>query len=133
MKGISDVIAMLLMLVITIGLVGLAYSYISGVFTARTAVVLSIAPEASSCTPTQITVAVRNDGTTASGTVTLSITAPNGANACSNPANPTISSVPPGQQVTTSCTRASGQGSGYYRVVASTAGSVAQGMIYCAS
>jgi len=36
MKGISTIIATLLMLVITIGLAGMAYSYISGVFTART-------------------------------------------------------------------------------------------------
>ena len=133
MKGISDVIAMLLMLVVTIGLVGLAYSYISGVFTARTAVVLSIVSEASFCNSTAITVAVRNDGTSPSGAVTLSITAPNGANACSNPANPTITSIPPGGQQTTSCSRVSGQGAGYYRVVASTAGSTAQGLIYCVS
>ena len=133
MKGISDVIAMLLMLVITIGLVGLAYSYISGVFTARTAVVLSIVPEASSCNSTAITVAVRNDGISPSGAVTLFITAPNGANACSNPANPTITSISPGTQATASCTRVSGQGAGYYRIVASTAGSTAQGMIYCVS
>ena len=133
MKGISDVIAILLMLVVTVGLVGLAYSYISGVFTARTAVVLSIVADASFCNSTTITVAVRNDGTSPSGTVTLSITAPNGANACSSPANPTISSIPPGVQSTASCTRVSGQGAGYYRIVATTAGSSASGMVYCAS
>lgn len=36
MKGISTIIATLLMLIITIALAGMAYTYISGVFTART-------------------------------------------------------------------------------------------------
>ena len=127
MKGISDVIAMLLMLVITIGLVGLAYSYISGVFTARTAVVLSIVPEASSCTSTTITVAVRNDGTSPSGNVTVTVTNPAGqSNTC------TITSIAAGQQQTCSISRGTTLvGSGYYRVVATTAGSTTQGMIYC--
>jgi len=131
MRGISDVIAMLLMLVITIGLVGLAYSYISGVFTARTAVVLTVVPEASSCTSNTITVAVRNDGTTTSGRVTLKITDPNGNNACTS--DPSIDYISPGSQETAICTRASTQVAGYYRIVASTSGSTAQGMIYCAS
>jgi FlaG/FlaF family flagellin (archaellin) len=135
MKGISDVIAMLLMLVVTIGLVGLAYSYISGVFTARTAVVLNIVPEASSCTPTSITVAVRNDGISPSGAVTLRITAPDGSDACTNTNNLVINSIPPGSvaQPPQACSRATGKGAGYYRIVATTAGSTAQGMVYCAS
>ena len=131
MKGISDVIAMLLMLVITIGLVGLAYSYISGIFTSKTAVVLSIVPEASSCTPSTINIAVRNDGTSASGSVTISVTAPSGANACSNSVS--INSIGPGIQQTATCNRVSGQGAGYYKVVATTSGSTANGIIYCAS
>ena len=36
MKGVSAIVATLLMLIITIGLAGLAYSYISGVFTTKT-------------------------------------------------------------------------------------------------
>jgi len=40
MKGISDVVSILLMVVITIGLIGLAYSYLSGVFTSFSASVL---------------------------------------------------------------------------------------------
>jgi hypothetical protein len=120
------------MLVITIGLVGLAYSYISGIFAAKTSVVLSIVPEASSCTPSTINIAVRNDGTTASGSVTISVIAPNSANACTN--NPvTVNSINPGTQETATCNRVSGQGAGYYKVVATTYGSTANGMIYCAS
>jgi FlaG/FlaF family flagellin (archaellin) len=130
MKGISDVIAMLLMLVITIGLVGLAYSYISGVFTAKTAVVLSIVPEASSCTSDTITVAVRNDGTTASSSVTVTVTSPGG-----NKGSCSISSIPPGQQASCNIDRGTTgtTGTGYYRVVASTYGSTANGIIYCVS
>jgi FlaG/FlaF family flagellin (archaellin) len=129
MKGISDVIAMLLMLVITIGLVGLAYSYVSGVFTAKTAVVLNMVSEASSCTPSTINIAVRNDGTTASGSVTVTVTSPGGASgSCS------ITSIQAGQQASCSVSRGTTlTGSGYYRIVASTSGSTAQGMIYCAS
>jgi FlaG/FlaF family flagellin (archaellin) len=132
MKGISDVIAMILMLVVTIGLVGLAYSYISGVFTSRTAVVLSIDVGASSCTSSQIVVAVRNDGTSASGPVQLSISKPDGTSACSSITPNPITSINPGVYQTATCTR-SGTGSGYYKVVATTSGSSAQGIIYCVS
>jgi len=41
MKGISDVVAMLLMLVIAIGLVGVTYSFISTTITTRKAVILN--------------------------------------------------------------------------------------------
>ena len=40
MKTISDVISSILMLVITIGLIGLAYSYITGVFSSKFSYVL---------------------------------------------------------------------------------------------
>jgi FlaG/FlaF family flagellin (archaellin) len=131
MKGISDVIAMLLMLVITIGLVGLSYSYITGIFTARTAVVLNIVPEASSCTPATISVVVRNDGTTTSGAVNVSVTSPTGGIAMGS-CSP--SNIPAGQQANCPVSRGTTlTGPGYYRVVASTSGSTAQGIIYCAS
>lgn len=42
MKAISTIIATLLMLIITIGMASLAYSYISGVFTARTVKTIEI-------------------------------------------------------------------------------------------
>jgi FlaG/FlaF family flagellin (archaellin) len=132
MKGISDVIAMLLMLVITIGLVGVSYSYITGVFTARTAVVLSIDAGASSCTSSQIVVAVRNDGTSASGPVQITISKPDNQPACTTITPNPIPSINPGVYQTATCTR-SGTGSGYYKVFATTDGSSAQGIIYCAS
>jgi FlaG/FlaF family flagellin (archaellin) len=63
MKGITTVVATLLMLIITIALAGLAYTYISGVMTARTAIVLGI--DRTDCDPAtnNITVTIRNDGT----------------------------------------------------------------------
>ncbi len=59
MKGISDIIAMLLMLVITIAIAGLAYGFISGAFTARTR---AISLSDSFCVGTTGTAIVRNDG-----------------------------------------------------------------------
>ncbi|MCC5994348.1 MAG: hypothetical protein LM587_02045 [Candidatus Aenigmarchaeota archaeon] len=128
MKGISDVVAMLLMLVITIGLVGLAYTYISGVFTARTAVVLSIDPSNSYCNSTHLVVAIRNDGTSASGPIT--VVAYNATGASVSQSN-CINSV--GAGITGECVidRNPIPGAGIYKVVASTHGSTASGVIYC--
>lgn len=130
MKGISEVIAVLLMLVIVIGLTGLAYTYITGVFTARTAVVLSVDAAATTCAPNNgpITVFVRNDGTTASGIVTVSVTPPSGA----TPTCASIASIAAGGINSTTCTGRTG-GAGYYSIRASTTGSTASGSVYCAS
>jgi len=133
MKGISDVIAMLLMLVITIGLVGLAYSYITGVFTSRTAVVLSIDAADSYCNSTHLIVAVRNDGTSPTGSVTVvAYNATGASSSCSIQSPPGIG---PGTFSTCPIQRGANtiSGSGYYRITASTSGSAAQGMIYCSS
>ena len=75
-KGISTVIAALLMLIITIALAGFAYTYISGILTARTSVVLDIVEQ--SCIGEFIQVTIRNDGTAQSGTVTVTATDPDG-------------------------------------------------------
>ncbi|MGC9200844.1 MAG: hypothetical protein ACP5F8_02710, partial [Candidatus Aenigmatarchaeota archaeon] len=62
------------------------------------------------------------------GTVTVSVTSPTGASgSCS------ITSINAGQQASCSVSRNTLTGAGYYRVVASTSGSTANGMIYCAS
>ena len=129
MKAISDIIAVLLMLIITIGLAGLAYSYISGVFTSRTAVTLSIDAAGCSCNTTHVTVMVRNDGTAKSGTVTVTITDPNGKSA-----SDTISSIDPGTEQSVSIGRPSGStGAMYYSVRATTTGSSTSGSVYCPS
>jgi flagellin-like protein len=66
MKGVSAVIATILMLMITIAMAGVAYMYISGIFTAKTGVVIEIDETATNCAGTlgtTITVYVRNTGT----------------------------------------------------------------------
>ena len=131
MKGISDVIAMLLMLVITIGLVGLAYSYISGIFMSRTGVVLNIDTQNSYCDSSKLVIAVRNDGTIASGQVNVEVKDPSSGDTkttCS------IQSVPAGSYSSCPTISRSSAGitsSGYYRIVASTSGASTSGIIYC--
>jgi FlaG/FlaF family flagellin (archaellin) len=127
MKGISDVIAMLLMLVITIGLVGVAYSYIMGIFTARTAVTLEIDGGTTFCiNSTHAQVGVRNSGTSTSGTITIQIFNATGAFTTDS-----ILALSSGQLATKIMSRPSG--TGYFRVVASTTGTSASGTLYCSS
>ena len=61
LKGISAIIATLLILVITLGLAGLAYTYISRIFTSRTAT-LSLVDVY--CYGGRATAIIRNEGTT---------------------------------------------------------------------
>jgi flagellin-like protein len=125
MKGISTVIATLLMLIITIALAGLAYSYISGIFTARTAVVLTITDAV--CPGDAITVTVRNDGTAASGTITVSATAPNGAAAGS-----CTLTLNPGTSGSCNIDRPAGAPAGTYSLTASApAANPVRGNAYC--
>ena len=72
MKGISAVIAIILMLVITIALAGSAYMFISGIFTARTGKAISIVD--AYCVDGTATITIRNDGTQniAAGEITFS-------------------------------------------------------------
>jgi flagellin-like protein len=130
MKGISDIIAMLLMLVITIAIAGLAYGFISGILGGRTGVVLGIEP-ATYCTQNDIVVYVRNDGTTKSSNVTVEArTADNvAAGNCTIPGG-----IDPG--ITSSCTitRQAGAPAGTYTLIASATGaSTGRATVYCAS
>jgi len=61
MKGVSAVIATILMLIITIGLAGTAYVYISGMLTTKMEKTISVLD--ASCNGTHITMVVANDGT----------------------------------------------------------------------
>lgn len=64
MKGVSAVIATILMLMITIGLAGVAASYFFGWLTVQTATSIEVDPTATDCNSTRdITVYVRNTGT----------------------------------------------------------------------
>jgi flagellin-like protein len=75
MKGISTVIATLLMLMITIALAGMAYMYISGVFTMQTQ---GIELVDAYCVGNNVTMVVRNIGTAPipAGNITCAQTAP---------------------------------------------------------
>lgn len=74
MKGISAVIATILMLMITIGLAGMAYTYISGIFTAKTQALEAIDSYCvTNTTGTFAFFAVRNSGTADIGSDQLNI------------------------------------------------------------
>ena len=65
MKGVSEIIGTILMLIITIGLAGTAYVYISGLLTGKTEKTISVLD--ASCDGTDITLVIANDGTTTIG------------------------------------------------------------------
>ncbi|MHA1744117.1 MAG: archaellin/type IV pilin N-terminal domain-containing protein [Candidatus Heimdallarchaeota archaeon] len=128
MKGVSAIIATILMLVITIALAGLAYSYMSGILTSRTAVVLSIDASATQCSGDTITVFVKNDGTSNATVTAYSATSPGGvaSTACGS-----AQVIQPGTEVSFTCTKTGGPG--YYPLRATAAGASASGSVYCAS
>lgn len=72
-KGVSAVIATILMLMITIALAGLAYMFISGTFTQRTGVIIELDETATICLGTTIHVYVRNTGTIATDASKVSL------------------------------------------------------------
>jgi flagellin-like protein len=134
MKGISEIIAILLMLVITIGLAGLAYAYISGFFTGRTAVVLAVSGE-SVCQPgttdNAIIIWIRNDGTSTSSNLTWTNVPdnPNAITTCTF--NPTT--IGSGVISTVTCTRAAA-GTGYWRVrISAPSANAITPSVYCSS
>jgi flagellin-like protein len=63
MKGVSAVIATILMLMITIALSGMAYMYISGIFTSKTSTGVEVVD--TYCAGGNATITLRNIGTTA--------------------------------------------------------------------
>ena len=75
MKGVSTVVATILMLMITIALAGMAYMYISGMFTTQTQ---GIEVVDAYCTAGTVTMVIRNIGTVAITSLTCSQTAPSG-------------------------------------------------------
>jgi len=115
MKGISPVIATLLLLVITLGLIGLAYGYITGIFAAKTAVVLSIID--TTCAGDDIVVTVANDGTTTSGVITATATTDSTAGGSN-----TIASIGPGLSASTTIDRPAAAPIGTYTIKVTSAG-----------
>ena len=127
MKGVSAVIATLLMLIITVALAGLAYTYISSMFTSRTAAVLTV-DESSYCNSTHIIVAVRNDGTSPAKGVTILAYDPNGNKLT---ATGTVD-VPAGGISSTAINRGSSP-AGTYTIILQYGASRGRGTVYCVS
>lgn len=134
MKGISAIIATILMLLITVALAGTAYLFITGTLNGYTSVVLSLNGQLSNCQSNggPLTVYVKNGGQNVAGTIQISITYPNGTaytNVCS------IAGIPAGGSNSTSCPRGLGgnSGSGSYLVTVTGGDSSANGPIFCNS
>lgn len=123
MKGISEVVAVVLMLMITIALAGMAYMYISGIFTVKTQ---GIEVADSYCTGGTVTFTIRNIGTTNVTSITCTQTAPAG-DTCSL----TGVNIAPGttQSFTETCSGTGGR-SCVYRLTPSVGTSI-QASVYC--
>lgn len=138
-KGISTVIATLLMLVITIALAGFAYTYISGTLTARTGVVINLLDAtcgSGGAAADSIQVTVLNDGTTASGALTVTATAPDGTTTtgtCTTVSiNPGTQGSCPGSGIDRALLAANTAGS--YRIrITSPSGTPVTGTVFCST
>jgi flagellin-like protein len=132
MKGVSAVIATILMLMITIAIAGMAYMYISGIFTAKTGVVIEMDETATSCTGTTITVYVRNIGTitTTADKVSVSGTMPDGSTIGSTDCGADTDDIEAGGAAFACTTVTGGQGSN--NIVVSGPTNTIRGPVYCA-
>lgn len=98
-KGVSAVIATLLMLIITIGLAGLAYTYMSGIITGTAAKTIRLSGAVCDADTNTVTVIIKNLDTTnsiAAGEVSVFIDG--------TTISGTVPSIPAGGQVTHSGT-----------------------------
>ena len=110
MKAVSTVVATLLMLIITIALAGVAYTYIAGIIPSRTGVVVTLDSANTTCATLYgwtryITVQVRNDGTQAvsKGGITISGTRSDGSAIPSATCGPAVGSASVGAGQTAPC------------------------------
>lgn len=129
MKGISTVIATILMLMITIALAGTAYLYISGTFTQQTAVVIEL--QDAICAGDPIAVTVMNAGTAQSGVVTVAATAPDGTSAGTSC---TIAALNAGTSGSCSIDRTAAKPIGTYSITVTVSGArPVRGPVSCAT
>ncbi len=129
MKGVSAVIATILMLMITIAIAGMAYMYISGIFTTRTQ---GIEIADYYCTAGTVTLRIRNIGTVAisTGGISWVQTAPSVDTTTSGTA-PSSGTIEPGQisDLTDVCDGSGGR-SCVYRLTPPTGNSIVAN-VYC--
>ncbi|MBI2543134.1 MAG: hypothetical protein HYW24_03040 [Candidatus Aenigmarchaeota archaeon] len=128
MKGISTVIATILMLMITIALAGTAYLYISGTFTQQTGVVLEL--QDATCTSTQIQMQVANRGTSTSPQLTCSATVPAGGSAGGSI---NIASIDGASSATCSITRTTGPTGSYSVSISGNGVRTVRGNVICST
>jgi FlaG/FlaF family flagellin (archaellin) len=129
MKGVSTILATLLMIIITVALGGVIYAYLSGAIESEQAVVLNV--DNIECAGNTITLEVRNQGTSPSGAITASVRDPSGATIAAT-CNPAISTINAGGTAT--CTITKTGPAGNYRVTLSAAsGKSIRPTVFCAS
>jgi len=125
------------MLMITIAMAGVAYMYISGIFTAKTGTITEIDESATSCTGGSITVWVRNSGTiafnknliTLSGTKSDGTGALTGGGACTGGTSATLNAG--AGAVACDTAKLTGATNGNNRIVVSGPSNTATGSVYC--
>jgi flagellin-like protein len=130
-KGVSAVIATILMLLITIALAGTAYLYITGIFTAKTGVVLSIDGTQSICTVSAINVVVKNDGTSVATLTGMTVSKPDSTALTCATGSTLTGTANAGGSTTLTCNRPTGTTAGLYALVVSAASTSASGSLYC--
>ena len=127
-KGISTVIATLLMLIITIALAGFAYTYLSGVLTAQTAKTVELIGAVDCITGTSHILTVKNLGTSAiTAASEISVTVDGSAATCTW-SSATLSS---GGGISTCTTGAAGVSAGSHRIRITGPGNVLSGTSLC--
>lgn len=135
MKGVSAVIATILMLMITIALASLAYTYISGAFTQATGVVVQMDGTATSCSAKSITVYVRNAGTIATDASLITLSGTNSTGSALSPASvvcgPATLKLPAGGGAVRCVTPLTNGGQGYNRIIVSGPSNTVSESVYC--
>ena len=113
MKGISTVVATILMLMITIALAGVAYMYINGVFTTQTSCNLAVNSNTTCIDSTHLSVTLENGGTSTCGAASVAV-----SNSTGTIWTCTTGTI--GAASTGTCVVTKTAGAGYYMVVANS-------------
>ena len=94
-KGITPVIALVMLMLITVGMVGIAYTWFSGLLTTQTEKGLSVPPGGAFCSGGLVSVLIQNNGATSSLlTADVIIAQVDGTDATKNPAFPVAGLAP---------------------------------------
>jgi flagellin-like protein len=138
MKGISAVIGALIVLIITVALGGIAYTYITGTATQRISVVLEVDPSTTTCNGATdaITIGVLNSGTSpiTFSSLKISGTTSTGSTIAETFCNSTIAGgstqISAGGRGT--CTSTVTGANGNNNIVVAGGGSSTSGIVFCA-